>query len=67
MITPKASAIVRPTTNETTAASATFAETSSPIPTSPRASRPTTFSSRSAASEPAASTNVRKLIVSASA
>src|SRR5205823_3625343 len=64
MITPKATAIAIPRTRASAAARATFAQTRWPSPTSPRASRPITFSSRSAASEPAASISVRNVIVS---
>ena len=67
MTSPKASAIASPSASATAAASATFDQTSCPSPTSPRASRPTTFSSRSAASDPAASSSARKVIVSPSA
>src|SRR5262249_4895714 len=64
---PNASDIARPSASATAAASATFDQTSCPSPTSPRARRPTTFSSRSAASDPAASRRARKVIVSPSA
>ena len=67
MISPKTTAIVMPRASASAAASATFAQTRCPSATSPRASRPITFSSRSAASAPAASSSARKVIVSASA
>ena len=65
MINPNATAIATPRTSASAAARTIFAQTRWPRPTRPRASRPITFSSRSEASEPAASISARKVIVSA--